>query len=488
MRRSKRAAAKRAKQRTKAIQDYEDSSTQKVLAGALPPINEPSIKKFNRLNARERIPLSIQRGKRENKLTTYQSGPSSRHILFMNVGDDRIMEAIQWKLRGGERPAWTNNLNNLEASGMTLYLNENGRRPFALKEQKRAAVKKLYFDPSKPSTIQPITDNLRLQYCNISRKNVRDILRSLEAYQLMRPRRQVPKIEHHTNYNKPGVIAADSFFPSGKTGWQKTNVLVIMDVYSRFSRAYAIETRDAKFYKIAIVDFLQEFTSLGHMPRRFLSDKGTELAVATEIMERYRQKRDGDKPLHLKSFTGTPVLVVEALNAQYQRRLEPYIIAGLHNDAGNLLWSISEQINNQRRPRRGNHTPYELLSLSDRERKLLNDKFSDKFYGVGIEAQKKLPLLKNGDHVRKLMMTVKEQIENKKKGFQAKWSKKVYQVLGKRALKRNRYVYRYQIGDPKRTYLRHELLLIPKKVDREVLMIQPTGSLRVQDFYTGQET
>ena len=143
---------------------------------------------------------------------------------------------------------------------------------------------------------------------------------------------------------------------------------------------------------------------------------------------------------------------------------------------------------NQRRPRRGNHTPYELLSLSDRERKLLNDKFSDKFYGVGIEAQKKLPLLKNGDHVRKLMMTVKEQIENKKKGFQAKWSKKVYQVLGKRALKRNRYVYRYQIGDPKRTYLRHELLLIPKKVDREVLMIPPTGSLRVQDFYTGQET
>ena len=63
-----------------------------------------------------------------------------------------------------------------------------------------------------------------------------------------------------------------------------------------------------------------------------------------------------------------PVQVVENMNAQYQRRLEAYRIAALHDDPKKLLHDISEQLNNQRRPKRGNFTPYELLSLNQKQR------------------------------------------------------------------------------------------------------------------------
>ena len=98
--------------------------------------------------------------------------------------------------------------------------------------------------------------------------------------------------------------------------------------------------------------FFIEFTSLGHLPRRLLTDKGSELKVGTELIEKYRLPRDKGQDMHLRSFTGTPVQVVENMNAQYQRRLEAYRIAGLHDDYADLLWDISEQINNQKRAKR----------------------------------------------------------------------------------------------------------------------------------------
>ena len=275
----------------------------------------------------------------------------------------------------------------------------------------------------------------------------------------------------------------DSFFPSDKSGWKKINILVCMDVWSRFSRAYAIEKREASLYKVAMQDFFKELMSLGVMPRRLLTDKGSELHVGTQLMEKFRLKRDGDKPMHLRSVTGTPVQAVENLNAQYQRRLEPYRIADLFDDPSVLLWDISEQLNNQRRPKRGNYTPYELLKMSEAQRKEVNKTYDDSYFGIGVEAQKRLPALHIGDNVRKLEMTFKEQASKKLKGFQEKWSRKVYQVLGKTALNRNKHVYRFRIGDPKRTYYRHELLLIPKEVDDQVLRFEPSGSLLVQDWY-----
>ena len=489
MRRSSRKGVKLAKQKTKASLDYLAAPDHKVLSGLLPSPQETiSKKQFNaaqdRLNPSKRIPLALERGKRQLAPAAVISGPMSRHILFMNLGNDRILEAVQWLSGRGPQPGWTNNVSGLSVKGMTLYLSENGlTRPFALKDQKRRAVKKCYFDPKKPSTIQPITDALRREYCNISRKNVRNILRSLETYQLMRPMRKPPEIQHHTLYTKPGVIAMDSFFPSEKSGWKKINILVCMDVWSRFSRAYAIEKREASLYKVAMQDFFKELMSLGVMPRRLLTDKGSELHVGTQLMEKFRLKRDGDKPMHLRSVTGTPVQAVENLNAQYQRRLEPYRIADLFDDPSVLLWDISEQLNNQRRPKRGNYTPYELLKMSDAQRKEVNKTYDDSYFGIGVEAQKRLPVLHVGDNVRKLEMTFKDQASKKLKGFQEKWSRRVYQVLGKTALNRNKHVYRFRIGDPKRTYYRHELLLIPKEVDDQVLRFQPSGSLLVQDWY-----
>ena len=490
-RRSKRSGVAASKAKAKAVLDYEQASDQKVLANALPsPSEQITTREYNmkkdRLKPEKRISLGLQRPQRKNPIYSQELGSVRRHILFLNVGDERILEGIQALTRNEAAPPWMRYLKGITVQNGKLFHTEGGRSlPFAFKDQKRRAVKDLYFNPKEPSTIQPITDALRLQYCNISRKNVRNVLRSLETYQLMFPRRRPPKIQHHTVYTKPGVIAMDTFFPSATTGWVKRagGVLVCMDVWSRFSRAYALEKKEKKFFETAMKAFFVEFTSMGHLPRRLLTDKGSELHVGTPLIEKYRLPRDGDAVMHLRSFTGTPVQVVENMNAQYQRRLEVFRIAGLQNDAADLLWDISEQLNNQKRARRSNLTPYQLLDLAERDRKRVNDMYKDDYFGIGVEAQKKLPYLNKGDHVRRLEMTFKEQEKNAKKGFQEKWSRKVYQVMRKTALRRNPHVFRYSIGDPKRTYYRHELLLIPKKVDQQVLRFPTSAPLLVEDSW-----
>ena len=57
------------------------------------------------------------------------------------------------------------------------------------------------------------------------------------------------------------------------------------------------------------------------LPRRILSDKGSDMAAAKHAIEKYRQQSDGNKPMVLHTATGTPVLIVEGLNAQVQRRM-----------------------------------------------------------------------------------------------------------------------------------------------------------------------
>ena len=125
MRRSSRRGLKASKAKAKAYIDYLAAPDHKVLSGALPPPKEKDVSKKtfdrirDRLNPRKRVPLALERGKRQNTLATVPSGPSTRHILFMNIGDDRIMEAVQWQTRGGPRPPWTDNVTGLSAKGMT---------------------------------------------------------------------------------------------------------------------------------------------------------------------------------------------------------------------------------------------------------------------------------------------------------------------------------------------------------------------------------
>ena len=81
---------------------------------------------------------------------------------------------------GSPRPPWASAKGgHYEVRGGVLYL--DGLK-FAKREQKRSLVKGMYFAPQEPATIESITEKLRKAWCNISRRNVRTILRSLETY------------------------------------------------------------------------------------------------------------------------------------------------------------------------------------------------------------------------------------------------------------------------------------------------------------------
>ena len=110
---------------------------------------------------------------------------------------------------------------------------------------------------------------------------------------------------------KPGVIACDMFFPSKLQGWEKSNVLVMMDCYSRYVQAYNLEKKNETLVEIAMNKFFQSFLSLGQLPSVIICDKGTDLAPAKKVMEKFRNGRKGDLVLHSK--TGQPVNIVEAM-------------------------------------------------------------------------------------------------------------------------------------------------------------------------------
>ena len=395
---------------------------------------------------------------------------TQRNLLFMNPGDNKISEAIVALTRGGLMPEWTDPFRkNLHAKDGTLFFRDDRvDLPFAYKDEKRHEVKALYFNPKEPSTIQPITDELRDKFCNISRGNVTNILRSLETYQRNFGRRLPPQIASRTMLKQPGILAMDMFFPSDQLGWWgKFSCLACMDTWSRFCRCYALERKDYDTVSRAMNMFLQEFAAFGFLPRRILADKGTDLAPAAQLMERYRQDRDRDTKLVLHSKTGQPVLIVEALNAQLQRRMQVFRTARLTDDPSVILEDITDQINNQKRPERGNLTPLQLLSLNGAERAMINEKRRDRLAGIETD----LKALKVGNHVRILMWDRKQQVKGglgaRFKGFAPKWSKRTYTVLKRTAMRRNPGVFTYYVGRDQ-VYYRHELLKIPRVVDTDV--------------------
>ncbi len=65
-------------------------------------------------------------------------------------------------------------------------------------------------------------------------------------------------------------------------------------------------------------------------------------------------------------------------------------------------------------------------------------------------------------------MTRKEQIQNKTKGFAPKWSKTVHQVKRKVPLPKNNSCFRYYLEGGSVFYYRHELLKVPRKLDKKV--------------------
>ncbi len=188
-----------------------------------------------------------------------------------------------------------------------------------------------------------------------------------------------------------------------------------------------------------MTNFLQKFASFGFPPRRILSDKGSDMAAARTVMEK------------------------EAMNSEFQRRMQVFRTSGLTDDPSVLLEDISYSINHQKRPTRGNLTPVQLLSLNADERKRVNEMWDDRNSDPEVQGLRALHV---GNAVRILLMTRKEQAANTIKGFTAKWSTEVYTVLKKVAIPRNHHSYRYFVGTHQ-SYFRHELLKIARDVDTE---------------------
>ena len=115
-----------------------------------------------------------------------------KHLLFMNPGDLPIHTVVLALAEGGALPAWALPFRNQLGlkNGRLTWTETSGTLPFALVEEKRIAVKKLYFDPREPATIRPIAEKLYRLWANINRRNVRLVLQSLETYQLNRGRRR----------------------------------------------------------------------------------------------------------------------------------------------------------------------------------------------------------------------------------------------------------------------------------------------------------
>ena len=310
-------------------------------------------------------------------------------MLFMNPGTKKILEARDALTSNSMLPTWAIPFEKqLTMSGggeddeklaeVPILLFEG--LPMATTEEKRDAVKRQYFDPKGFSTILPITDKLRETYANITKGDVQRILRSLETYQRNFARRRPPRVMGRMILKNPGIIAMDMFFPTKKiAGWEgKWSCLTCMDCWSRYSHAYALPNKRFVTVEAAMNRFLQDFASFGFPPRRILSDKGTDMAAAKTVMEKYRMPKDGNRPMVVHTQTAQPVNIVEAMNSEYQRRMQVFRTSALTDDPSVLLEDISYSINHQKRPTRGNLSPIQLLSLNEAERKRVNDMWDDR--------------------------------------------------------------------------------------------------------------
>ena len=240
-------------------EEFEDKDTDdwnRVLSGA-----DERLKEINKEVAE---PV---KEKRERLFPTETLTKGRRQLLFMNVGTDKVLQAKYALQVGSPLPLWAENFTSGELTIEKGKLMFEGL-PMVTKEDKRSLVKELYFDPKKPSTIQPITDALRAKYANISRSNVRSILRSIETYQRNFARRLPAKVSGRMSVLKPGIIATDAFFPSAKFGWVRGGMcLTMMDVYSSFCHIYKLDDKKKETVRKAMVDFMQRFSSLGWRPR-----------------------------------------------------------------------------------------------------------------------------------------------------------------------------------------------------------------------------
>ncbi len=143
------------------------------------------------------------------------------------------------------------------------------------------------------------------------------------------------------------------------------------------------------------------------------------------------------------------------MNAQLQRRMQVFRTAGLTD--------VCDQINNQRRPDRGNLTPLQLLALTPQERQEVNRIYTDR---TAIPEVVGLRPIVVGNYCRILKMTRKEQEQNKTKGFAPKWSKQRYRVAKKLPIAKNKDHADKQLEE-KYTDLNDKIKLMQTWIERQ---------------------
>ena len=432
--------------------------------------------------AQARLEQKLAQGKQATRKTSHlEISGKRRQFLFLNLSDEKILQYLS-----GQDPAWANLFPGLLTKDKNRVYFEG--MPVLLRDEKKRIIKKTYFDPALPLSVYNIHDHLRKKYANVTRRNVTSVLRTLEVYQRMRSRQLPHKITGRVEVYSPGFLAADTIYPSTKHGWRKnTIILTVVDMWSRYTGAYLLSDKSkktvARAFQLYIDSFLQATDS---RPRKLMIDKGSELKGLDEIMEKYTNKR----PCVFRSLTGQPVNIIEGLNAQIQRMAQVYKEAGIVSDYGDVLYMVTNSINNQARPDRMGYSPVELMQMNAGMRQEVNSNY--KFRNVMSAEQNPLEV---GTLVRILMLNRKEQVSDKTKGFPAHWSKDVFIIEQRRAVIKNPGVFKYFCTSMttgmkvQGSRFRHELLQlkgvksladIDKNVPRVSLKKPPSKLYRVE--------
>jgi hypothetical protein len=411
--------------------------------------------------------IKILKPKRKTRIFDVQNQIPGmlKAIRWLNLGDEKINEAIL-ALRGRRLfPEWAILFKDdlSVRNGMLYYLDYK----FVYKHEKAQEVKKLYFNPRKGATIQTIYDELRLTFANLTRKDVSYSLKGIETYSRNLPKQKAPDVTGRFSFKKPGIIMFDLFFPSTAIhGWHGSKyVLTCLDYWSSYCGIFALHDKKKETVAKAASIFLKNFIAQsGVIPRRAYQDRGTDLKGIPPLFEKFRQKRDGEKPMVIYSLSGTAVHPVEAFNRLVQSRMAIYRTSKLIDEPELLTKSIEFQLNNQKRPNKLNMTPIQLLSLNSREREKVTPQFKDRVI-IGVEKQKPI---EPGSRVRYLQLTRKEQAETalgaKGKSFHPKWSASLHTVLKKTKLRKNPGFHTYKISGLEHNRFRHELLWLPNRV------------------------
>ena len=116
-----------------------------------------------------------------------------KHLLFMTPGTTKLNEATAALRTNSPLPKWAQpferqlSLRDERDDEKAEVAPEQGSGllfeglVMLTTEQKREKVKHEYFNPKGFSTILPITQKLQPDYANVSRTNVKNVLRSLET-------------------------------------------------------------------------------------------------------------------------------------------------------------------------------------------------------------------------------------------------------------------------------------------------------------------